>query len=338
MDLKKDNFSLFIQKRNNERKKKNLTHLLNTDNQLGNYSSPRDDCNNNYEYNFNRSKEIELKLEFAFKESFLPRFEQIVEHLRNRKDDIFDDIDFDDMINSKTNEFKKKLNLNFVNRNDELDSISVVSSVKRQSANDTECIKNYDFFFKELLFSVGQFLNIVDKSVNQHILEKAAVFFLWTLYDASILNNLTNHNSNPTSFIDMPTFCSNYPIFEYIFCLNGLNNQILEKICSISVELLKSMDINFLNIIFYYSSMIRKAAQDVEIQAHPDQDWFNLLEQNLFKNGIVLDYIDLFEANRFSSSDEILKQSNKLSDLEIFKPNDINSEFILQNLFSKGNK
>src|SRR5699024_9729762 len=93
----------------------------------------------------------------------------------------------------------------------DLDSISIVSSVKRQPSNDIFTIKNYDSLLKELISLVAQFINLPDKSsANQHIIEKASVYLFWVFYDASNLNNLLNQHVTVGSSINMANLSSNY--------------------------------------------------------------------------------------------------------------------------------
>lgn len=333
MDLKNDNFAGFLLRQCQGRKKQEELN----GNKLASLSY-RNDCTKIYNGCFTRSKEIEIKLENIFRESALPRFEQIVEHLRGLQG-FFDEIECDPIQSAP--KFAQADSSFSQNADDDLDNISFVSSVKRQFSNDIDTIKNFDFLLKELISLVSQFINLIDKSANQHIIEKAAVYLLWLYFDSSNFNNLSNQFINSNTSKNANNFNSNYANLEYVFCLDNLNNQILERICYVAKSILQLMDPNFLNTVFYYSSMVRKAACDVEMQEKSDIDWFALLEQELVKNDIAIDHVDPFEYdsyNYFPMNGEDLRLTNESStDFEKFHFDYVNSEFILQNLLNNGN-
>lgn len=210
---------------------------------------------------------------------------------------------------------------------DDISIVSRSSAHKRRPSNmDTDELlfanKNFHLLLKELLPLIAQLLNLPDTAANQHIIEKATVYVLWVFFDSSSLNILANsgsnnNNNNGNNFhlqfggmgpnsggskssnsnsnnsssnitsINLATLSSHYSHLEYLFCLDILNCGILERIGYVARSLFELMEAGFLNNVFYYPSMIRKAARDVEEQEveviGEQQDWFSLLEAEITK-------------------------------------------------------
>lgn len=282
-------------------------------------------------------KDIEVRLESATKETNLPRFEQIVEHLRERQN-LFNENGCDLIDSSLKLQGNSPLDPCLSVCLD-LDDISIVSTAKRRpSTQDMFASNNYDSLLKKLIPLVSQLLSLMDKTANQHIIEKATVYLLWIFYDASNHNHLLYQHSNNTSSNIMANMSSNFAQLEYIFCIENLNSFILEDICKVSSSLFELMDQSFLNTIFFYPSMVRKAAHDVEMQDPNDQDWFSYFEQEVGKRDITIECVDPFENasfNFFPVNNEDLKRiKESATNFGNFNFNYTNSEFILQNLIS----
>lgn len=342
IDLKRDSFTLFLQQKSSDQKKKKQQQQSDVDGGFVSLSPNSESCNQIYNGCLTRSKEIEFKLESAIQESNLPRFDQLVEHLRSRKHYIDEngcDI-IDPFAKFKDDKLTTKIGSNlFESSMDfDLDNISIVPALKENNSNENFSGKNYDLFLKEYVSLVSQFINLVDKSVNQHIIEKAAVYLLWVFYDSSNLNQLCNQNDGQSSLMNGAYLNSNYSNLEYIFCLETLNNQIFDRISFVARSLFELMDHKFLNTVFYYPSMIRKAANDVEMNERKDFNWFDTFEQNMAKQNLINEYVDPFENESYNffpiNTEDTKYIEQATNDFNLFNFDYSNSEFVLQSLIS----
>lgn len=289
-------------------------------------------------------KKLSINLDNEINIAMLPRFEQIVDHLQRRHNvmsSMLDEIG-SDILDTTPSKISSKSSLN---GSSNYESISVLS--KCQQSNNVANFdmkfpsSNYDFLLKELMCLVLKLLDLYDRSTNQHILEKAAVYLLWIFYDMQNVNGMfKQHNPYNTEY-NQSNLNENYTNLECVFCLEYLNSEILDQLSSVCKSLFGLMEQSFLNSIFFYPSLIKRVGEDIEEQNYKnDLNWFDTFQNELAHNDIPNDYIDPFDNNSYDfmpvNNEEIRMIKVASDDLHKFRSDHINADFALQNIINNG--
>ncbi|OTF77003.1 activating signal cointegrator 1 complex subunit 3-like protein, partial [Euroglyphus maynei] len=325
-------FSTYIrQKVKSQKCNPKLNILDNTDNNIINDSNDRN-CEQIYNGCFTRFKQMEQRLTDVLDEKLLPRFENIVEHLRNvqnRSKNFNSRSSFDDrlLINNGEMEFFNRYNMNATND-------------QQMDIDHDRPIQSPECLYKELLLLVAEFIQINDRSTHQNLVEKAAVYLLWILYDSF---QTEFHSQQPMAdkhqtSLNFANISSHYNDLEYILCLNPMKYNLMEKMYQCCRQIFQMMEPKYLSEIFFYASVIKKVTTDLEKQSSNNEnyDWFNKFADSIFATNDVDIKIDPYANGKFNYllmnkyDEQIVQECSE--DFNKFNPDYSNSDFILQNL------
>ncbi|XP_027205519.2 activating signal cointegrator 1 complex subunit 3-like [Dermatophagoides pteronyssinus] len=301
-------------------------------------SSSDRNCDQIYNGCFTRFKLMEQRLTDVLDEKLLPRFENIVEHLRNiqnRSEKFNSRSSFDDrkskssLINNGDIEFFSRHNMN----------TKICSNNERMDIDHDRPIQSPECLYKELLSLIAEFIQVMDRSTHQILVEKAAVYLLWVLYDSfqtefQTQQPMTDKNQTTLNFANIS---SHYNDLEYILCLNPIKYNLMEKMYQCCRQIFQVMEPKYLNEIFFYASVIKKVTTDLEKQSsYENYDWYNQFTDRFFAADDVEIKIDPYANSKFNYM--LMNKYDKqiihecTTDFTKFNPDYSNSEFILQNL------
>ena len=301
-------------------------------------SSSDRNCDQIYNGCFTRFKLMEQRLTDVLDEKLLPRFENIVEHLRNiqnRSEKFNSRSSFDDrkskssLINNGDIEFFSRHNMN----------TKICSNNERMDIDHDRPIQSPECLYKELLSLIAEFIQVMDRSTHQILVEKAAVYLLWVLYDSFQTEFQTQQpmaDKNQTT-LNFANISSHYNDLEYILCLNPIKYNLMEKMYQCCRQIFQVMEPKYLNEIFFYASVIKKVTTDLEKQSSQENyDWYNQFTDRFFAADDVEIQIDPYANSKFNNM--LMNKYDKqiihecTTDFTKFNPDYSNSEFILQNL------
>ncbi|KAH9528174.1 activating signal cointegrator 1 complex subunit [Dermatophagoides farinae] len=290
---------------------------------------------------FTRFKLMEQRLTDVLDEKMLPRFENIVEHLRNvqnRSQNFSSRSPFDEIMSKPS---KASLihngDMEFFNRYNT--SVAICSKDERMDIDHDRPMQSPDCLYKELLSLIAEFIQIDDRSTHQNLVEKAAVYLLWVFYDSFQTEFITQQpiaDEHQTS-LNFANISSHYNDMEYNLCLNPMKYNLVEKMYQCCRQIFQVMEPKYLNEIFFYASVIKKITTDLEKQSsEKNHDWFNQFADRIFETNDAEIKIDPYANSKFNYmltnnyDKQMIQECNE--DFTKFNPDYSNSEFILQNL------